>query len=202
MNAAHRLRTYGLQALFAIYIYVLFKIILFKFGSINFSFLWQQLQRSPDNIAGSLQRGNFVPLATLFNTYHHLTPNTMLNFAGNIALFIPYGIFLVLLSPNGKGGGSFTGVLLRSLALSAVLECAQALSYIGTFDVDDLILNTFGGLLGYILFRPLMKARKPSGQGGSVPKDDSASADNRRSFYDMKPNPPALSSKGSSVTKR
>lgn len=202
MNPAHKLRIYGLQALFAVYIYVLFKIILFKFGSINFSFLWQQLQRSPDNIAGSLHTGNFVPLATLFNTYHHLTPTTMVNFAGNIALFIPYGIFLVLLSPNGKGGGSFTGVLLRSLALSAVLECSQAVFYIGTFDVDDLILNTFGGLLGYILFRPVMKAFKPSGKGGAANKDDPAPAENRRIIYDTKPNPPVITVKGSSVTKR
>ena len=151
MNQVFKFRTYGLQALFAVYIYLLFKIILFKFGSINFPFLWHQLQRSPDNIAGSLHTGNFVPLATLTNTYQHLTPHTILNFAGNIALFIPYGIFLVLLSPNGRS--SMSGVFVRSLALSAGLECAQALFYIGTFDVDDIILNTFGGVLGYVLIR-------------------------------------------------
>jgi glycopeptide antibiotics resistance protein len=29
------------------------------------------------------------------------------------------------------------------------LECLQILFSLGIFDVDDLILNTFGGLLGY-----------------------------------------------------
>ncbi|NQX43741.1 VanZ family protein [Paenibacillus tritici] len=159
---------YGLQALLAVYIYILFKIILFKFGSIDLSFLWQQLQHGPENIIGSLQRGNLTPLATLSSTYHHVTPHSFVNFAGNIALFIPFGIFLVLLSPNGKGSGSFSGVLLWSFALSAVLEGAQSVFYIGTLDVDDLLLNTFGGLLGYLLIRPLMSIYITSRQGSSV----------------------------------
>lgn len=169
MNLVHKLGLYSLQALFAVYIYILFKIILFKFGSVNFGFLWQQLQRSSDNIAASMQRGNFTPLATLFNTFDHPTSHTLVNFTGNIALFIPFGLFLVILYPQGTGGGSFHGVLFRSLGLSAVLECAQAILYIGTFDVDDLILNTFGGLLGYILIRPLVKAYMRK-KGSSVTK--------------------------------
>lgn len=178
MNQVQKLRAYGLQALFAVYIYVLFKIILFKFGSINFSFLWQQLKRSPDNIADSLQRGNFVPLATLSNTYYHLTPSTLLNFAGNIALFIPFGMFLVLLSPKGKR--SLSGVFIKSLALSGILECSQAILSIGTFDVDDLLLNTIGGLLGYILLLPVLHAPKSSRKGSAAPQDNPASTGNRR----------------------
>ncbi|MEK4007515.1 VanZ family protein [Paenibacillus sp. FSL H3-0333] len=168
MNQAHKRTKYGLQVLFTVYVYILFKIILFKFGSMDLPFLWQQLQHSPDHVAASLQRGNLIPLATLSNTYHHLSTSTVVNFLGNIALFIPYGIFLVLLSPNGKGSGSFTGVLLWSFALSAVLECSQAVFYIGTFDVDDLLLNTFGGILGYMLMRPIMMIYMTGRQGSSV----------------------------------
>ncbi|WNS45881.1 VanZ family protein [Paenibacillus sp. MMS20-IR301] len=169
MNPAHKLRIYSLQAIFAVYIYILFKIILFKFGSINFGFLWQQLQHSSENIAASAQRGNFIPLVTLLNTFDHPTTHTLVNFTGNIALFIPFGMFLVILYPQGTGGGSFSGVLIRSLGLSAMLECAQAVLYIGTFDVDDLILNTFGGLLGYMLLRPFVRAYS-SRKGSSVTK--------------------------------
>ncbi|WP_052380665.1 VanZ family protein [Paenibacillus camerounensis] len=146
-----KLRSAGLQALFAVYIYVLFKIILFKFSPIDYRFLWHQLQRSPDTILRQLRLGNFTPLETVFNTFDPITVTKLVNFAGNIALFMPYGIFIALLSSNRQL--SWFGVMIRSFGLSAVLECAQGLFSIGTFDVDDLLLNTLGGLLGYVLLR-------------------------------------------------
>jgi glycopeptide antibiotics resistance protein len=56
-------------------------------------------------------------------------------------------MFLVLLSKNKRM--SFIGVLTRSLSLTLCIECFQMVFSIGIFDVDDLILNTSGGLLGY-----------------------------------------------------
>lgn len=153
-----KFRQYGLQALYAVYIYILFKIILFKFSPIDFTFLWHQLQRSPDTIERQLRMGNLVPLATISNTFHHLTATTLLNFMGNIALFLPFGLFTAFLSPNQSL--SLRGLVLRAFGLSALLECAQGLFSIGTFDVDDLILNTFGGILGYGLFRLWKGIRK------------------------------------------
>lgn len=39
-----------------------------------------------------------------------------------------------------------------SLALSLVVEVSQLFLKVGSFDVDDLFLNTIGGMLGYITF--------------------------------------------------
>ncbi|WP_052421293.1 VanZ family protein [Paenibacillus sp. FSL R7-0273] len=150
-DAFAKLRSAGLQAVFAVYIYVLFKIILFKFSPIDFRFLWHQLQRSPDTILRQLRLGNFTPLETVYNTFDPVTVTKLVNLVGNIALFIPFGIFIALLSSNRKI--TWFGVMLRSFGLSAVLECAQGLFSIGTFDVDDLLLNTLGGVIGYGLFR-------------------------------------------------
>lgn len=151
ISFSQNIQVYALQVSFAVYIYILFKIILFKFSPIDFTFLWHQLQRSPDTIERQLRLGNVVPLATISNTFHHLTAAKLVNFVGNIALFIPFGLFVALLSPKRRL--SWTGLVLRAFGLSALLECAQGLFSIGTFDVDDLILNTFGGMLGYALFR-------------------------------------------------
>ncbi|MGG3692983.1 VanZ family protein [Heyndrickxia ginsengihumi] len=40
-------------------------------------------------------------------------------------------------------------IFARSFSLSLCFECLQFVFSIGVFDVDDLILNTSGGLLGY-----------------------------------------------------
>ncbi|WP_151734863.1 VanZ family protein ['Paenibacillus yunnanensis' Narsing Rao et al. 2020] len=152
-----------MQFLYAIYIFILLKIILFKFGSVNPGFLWEQLRQSPDNVARQLQWGNFAPLATISVSLRDLSVHSLVNLAGNIALFIPFGIFTYYLSSGSMSGGrriSVSGILLRALGLSLVLECAQALLGIGTFDVDDLLLNTLGGLLGYGVWRLLPQHSK------------------------------------------
>ena len=137
-------------ALFVFYMYALLRIILFKFRWRDMDFLMHQLQRNlgnPDNLMYQLQRGNFIPFKTMFINIQSLLWHDLSNLVGNIALFIPFGMFLVLLSKNK--GMSFIGVLARSLSLSLCLECLQVVFSIGIFDVDDLILNTSGGLLGY-----------------------------------------------------
>ena len=46
----------------------------------------------------------------------------------------------------------FFQTLLYSFALSLGVEIFQLFARVGSFDVDDLLLNTLGGILGYILF--------------------------------------------------
>ncbi|WP_150275962.1 VanZ family protein [Paenibacillus tepidiphilus] len=150
-----------LQVLYAVYIYALLKIILLKFGTFNLEFLWAELRQGPENLARQLQWGNFTPLATISGSLQELSVHSMVNLTGNIALFIPFGIFTCLLSVRRV---TLFGILVRALGLSLMLESAQALLSIGTFDVDDLLLNTFGGLLGYGLYRllPQPGAKRPA----------------------------------------
>ncbi|GKU83964.1 VanZ family protein [Niallia sp. NCCP-28] len=138
-------------ALFVFYMYALLRIILFKFRWRDMNFLMSQLQRNfgnPDNLMYQLQRGNFIPFKTIFINIQSLWWwHDLSNLVGNIVVFIPFGMFLVLLFK--KKGMSFIGVLALSLSASLFLECLQVVFSLGIFDVDDLILNTSGGLLGY-----------------------------------------------------
>lgn len=138
-------------ALFVFYMYALLRIILFKFHWRDMTFLMSQLQRNlgnPDNLMYQLQRGNFIPFKTIFINIQSLWWwHDLSNLVGNIVVFIPFGMFLVLLFK--KKGMSFIGVLALSLSASLFLECLQVVFSLGIFDVDDLILNTSGGLLGY-----------------------------------------------------
>ena len=59
-----------------------------------------------------------------------------------------------------------------SVVVSLGLESAQLLLAIGQFDVDDLILNAGGALLGYFLYRLLAASPRPHAavrtDGGAV----------------------------------
>lgn len=46
----------------------------------------------------------------------------------------------------------FFSIFLGSFALSLTIETIQLVCKIGCFDVDDLLLNTIGGILGYVVF--------------------------------------------------
>lgn len=73
----------------------------------------------------------------------------VINVVGNIAVFIPFGIFMPLLFPKCK---NVILTALFSLEFSIVIEVIQIVSRVGSFDVDDLLLNTLGGVCGFIIF--------------------------------------------------
>ncbi|WP_405608796.1 VanZ family protein [Streptomyces sp. NBC_00076] len=82
---------------------------------------------------------------------------------GNLLLGIPFGILVPVVAPGTRG-------ILRILLLTAIVmlmvEFAQGALITGrAFDIDDVILNTTGALVGYLLLgRRLSRAvhaRKP-----------------------------------------
>ena len=139
--------------LLATYVVVLIKVILFKFSPMNGAFLVQQLTdhlQEPERMKERLlQQGNFAPFKEIKGNLRSKSTHSLVNLFGNIALFIPFGL---LLSFCLKSRMRFLKVLLLSFLMSLSLEAAQVIFAMGTFDVDDLILNTSGGILGYILY--------------------------------------------------
>lgn len=99
---------------------------------------------------------NLVPLresAALLRYYvrHGLWDAVWINFPGNIIMFLPIGLFAGLLADKPRW---WKGTL-WAFALSFLIEFFQLFVSRGT-DIDDLILNTLGGLLGhwaYLLIR-------------------------------------------------
>ena len=73
---------------------------------------------------------------------------------GNILLFIPLGYFATSYCKI-KGLGTIT---LVSLLSSITIEVTQ--HYIGrTFDIDDIILNVVGGIVGFLIYTALNAIR-------------------------------------------
>ena len=72
------------------------------------------------------------------------------NVVGNVCVFVPFGAFLPALFAKCK---RLFSVLLFTLELSFVVEIVQLVTKIGSFDVDDLLLNTLGCILGYFVYK-------------------------------------------------
>jgi glycopeptide antibiotics resistance protein len=68
---------------------------------------------------------------------------------GNLVLGIPFGVLVPVLAPGTRG---ILRVLLLTAIVMLMVEFAQGALVTGrAFDVDDVILNTTGALVGYLL---------------------------------------------------
>lgn len=70
------------------------------------------------------------------------------NLLGNILIFVPYG-FLIAMASKYRG---FWKTTAYSFGLCLGVEVFQLITRVGSFDVDDILLNTLGGILGYMVF--------------------------------------------------
>jgi glycopeptide antibiotics resistance protein len=77
---------------------------------------------------------------------------------GNIILFVPLGFFLTKYCKIRKVGGLILMSLLSSLSIEVVQHFIER-----SFDIDDVILNVTGGIVGFILYKLLLfiKERLP-----------------------------------------
>ncbi|WPP52919.1 VanZ family protein [Catalinimonas niigatensis] len=73
----------------------------------------------------------------------------LFNVGGNILLFIPMGI--ILYEFLGKRNTFF--YLISGFMLSLTVETLQFITRRGTFDIDDLIWNTTGMVLGFWIWK-------------------------------------------------
>lgn len=71
------------------------------------------------------------------------------NIVGNIFAFSPFGMLLPILSVHVR---RWWKMLALSFAVTMCIECTQLVTRLGVFDVDDLFMNTLGGMIGYGLY--------------------------------------------------
>jgi glycopeptide antibiotics resistance protein len=104
---------------------------------------------------------NLIPLDHSFKCFlqaHRLHPDLMAfclrNTLGNISLFLPLGILLPLTFDRFR---SLMRVMAIAFCLSLSIETIQFFSrFIGSpraVDIDDVLLNTLGACLGFLIYR-------------------------------------------------
>ena len=133
--------------LFLIYALVLLCLLFYRSSRWDPELGYQQLLQS-----GS----NFTPLYTIRNYVNIILhyPNSVyyrhciINLVGNILLFIPIGFFPPRIFHKTARFFPFIAVCFGCLLL---VETLQLLTLTGSFDVDDILLNMTGALLGFAL---------------------------------------------------
>ena len=79
------------------------------------------------------------------------------NIFGNVIGFVPYGFILPIISKKTE---NLLFVTSTGFLGSLLVETVQLMTRVGSFDVDDLILNTLGAFLGCLLFMICNKIRR------------------------------------------
>lgn len=137
-----------LRIIFGLYCLVLFWVL---FGRSAFDIgkpYWEQVSI---NI-------NIVPFKTIhqymalliYQRNVHLVPNAFVNLFGNIAAFVPLGFLMPCLWEKLQ---SFKKVFLHSVIVIFLIELVQLFTLRGSCDIDDLILNLFGAMVGFVFLR-------------------------------------------------
>ena len=112
---------------FAIYILCLFQVVTFQ-----------------DDVSWS--SNNFIPFKEIFR--YDITSRLFIkNVIGNMIMFLPFGLFMSYYLNINKLHLPMILTIIASTSIETVQMCIGRV-----FDVDDIILNLLGGILGYLLY--------------------------------------------------
>jgi glycopeptide antibiotics resistance protein len=95
---------------------------------------------------------NCIPLNTIIY-YLKGNPNYITaynNLTGNIIAFVPIGFLAPLILNNSR---KFTNTFLIAFIICLSIELLQFVFNLGIFDIDDLILNVLGAVIGFIIYK-------------------------------------------------
>lgn len=90
---------------------------------------------------------------------------------GNFVMLLPLGIYLPLLYTRLKKAFSFFVVLMICFLVSVGIELLQLATSYRSADIDDVILNTLGGGVGfiiYLLLKPIVSPKRSLQQTNTV----------------------------------
>ena len=113
---------------------------------VYFLFFCEEMGRVPSRT----YRYNFEPFTEIKRCLSHSDRlYVILNLFGNVVCFVPLGFVLPILSSKRW---SFIKVTFLSMSASILIEVIQLVTKLGSCDVDDIILNTCGGIIGCIIY--------------------------------------------------
>ena len=109
-----------------------------------------------EDMSQLLDRVNLKPLHTIKSFLWVLMNDRSLtamrhafvNLAGNVVMFVPLGFFFAVLFRRLR---NFGWMLLCTVVLICLVELVQLFTLLGSCDVDDLLLNVIGAIIGWCI---------------------------------------------------
>ena len=107
---------------------------------------------------------NLVPFRSIYGsvyliihrTNQYLISHEIISLLGNFALFMPFGYFIPRLFGKYR---AFIKFILLTFVILLSIETLQVVTLRGCFDVDDILLNLAGAVIGFFIAR-IAKFRK------------------------------------------
>lgn len=147
-----KIRNFWLKALFIIYCLLLITILF-----LNNEYRMGGFQNISTFSREHLETSNFIPFATIIGYVSGMVSNdintgiVIINLVTNLLLFAPMGFFIPMLFQDKiKNTKQF---LIIIIILTFLVEIIQFITYRGSTDIDDIILNTIGASIVYILMK-------------------------------------------------
>jgi glycopeptide antibiotics resistance protein len=111
---------------------------------------------------------NLIPLKTILTFASSIgrvwDDFSISNIFGNIVLFIPLGVYARALRKKGK----ILRCLITVIITVTAVELIQLGFGLGVCDIDDVLLNSLGGLIGILGYMLFVKAFKGESQAKTV----------------------------------
>ncbi|MFT9819732.1 VanZ family protein [Lysinibacillus sp. NPDC056185] len=138
------------RILFSIYILLVLNFIVIKFNG--------DIQDVINTIQSNIERrdqwglsANLVPFRTIETYINDLSFSiAFMNIFGNIIPFIPMGFLIPMAFTSQR---NIIKTMISCFLLILSVEILQLILFLGSFDIDDIILNLLSCFIGFILFK-------------------------------------------------
>ncbi len=135
--------------IFIIYLLCLTKIVLFKYNNLK-----QVIENILNGELNGFRSINIIPLNSIVDFIKIISEGYFArgfnNIIGNVLVFSPLGYFLPMLFKKTK---KVRYTMLFSLIISLIYESLQYILYLGSADIDDVILNLLGAFIGFGFYK-------------------------------------------------
>ncbi|MDA1905092.1 VanZ family protein [Bacillus pacificus] len=127
---------------------LLFKLLIgrsaFYFGNLKYFFETGDWHAIHGGLINLVPFKSTIRYLTEFDSYN--LDIVLMNTLGNVIIFIPFGFLLPLLFKQINNVKIASKIFIKFILL---IESLQLLTFTGVFDIDDIILNMLGALIGY-----------------------------------------------------
>lgn len=147
-----RIRNFWLKMLFIIYCLLLITVLF-----LNNEYRMYVFQNINIFSKEHFEMSNIIPFATIIDYISRLVSNeinagiVIINFATNLLLFAPMGFFIPMLYSDRIKNIKQFAILM--IIITLIVEVLQFITFRGSTDIDDIILNTLGAVIVYIIMK-------------------------------------------------